>query len=67
MTDSPSKPGLQSQRSKTTERKPYAAPRITSRETLESAANVCTGFGAKAQQGAPSPGGGSCGQTQIGS
>jgi len=42
--------------------RPYQAPAILSRERLESAANVCTGFGLKTQPGAPAPGGGLCGQ-----
>ena len=50
--------GVQSQ-------KPYEAPRVISRERLESAANVCTGFGQKAQPDAPSPGGGVCGQSGL--
>ena len=45
--------------------KPYQPPRILSRETLESAANVCTGFGMKAQPGQPAPGGGLCGQSGL--
>jgi hypothetical protein len=42
--------------------KPYEPPAILSRERLESAANICTGFGLKTQPGAPAPGGGLCGQ-----
>ena len=45
--------------------KPYQPPRILSRETLESAANVCTGFGMKGQPGQPAPGGGLCGQSGL--
>ncbi len=46
--------------------KPYQPPRILSRETLESAAAVCTGFGMKNQPGQPSPGiPGICGQSGL--
>lgn len=45
--------------------KPYQPPAIVSRERLESAANVCSGFGQKSQAGAPSPGGGDCGQRGL--
>lgn len=39
----------------------YQPPRILSRERLESAANVCTGFGAKTEVGLEGPYGGTCG------
>lgn len=43
----------------------YEPPRVLSRERLESAANVCTGFGMKEQPGATSPFGGLCGQAGL--
>jgi hypothetical protein len=46
-------------------RKPYQPPRILSRERLESAANVCIGFGMKAQPQAPSPWGSECGAVSL--
>ena len=45
--------------------RPYEPPAILSRERLESAANVCTGFGLKTSSGMPSPGGGECGQVGL--
>ena len=47
--------------------KSYQPPAIVSRERLESAANVCTGFGMKDVGGAPAPGGGMCGQSGLNS
>ena len=44
--------------------RPYQSPAILSRERLESAANVCSGYGLKTQPGLPSGDGISlCGQT----
>ena len=44
--------------------RPYQSPAILSRERLESAANVCSGYGLKTQPTIEiAPGGGVCGQT----
>jgi hypothetical protein len=48
-------------------KKSYQPPSVLSRERLESAANVCTGFGLKSDPGAPAPGGGTCGQAGLNS
>lgn len=37
------------------DRRRYSAPSILSRERLESAANVCSGYGTKSNQGQPNP------------
>ena len=45
----------------------YEPPRVLSRERLESAANVCTGYGMKQDPGLPGPSGGLCGQAGLSS
>jgi hypothetical protein len=58
-TDNATKHGAETQLMR-----PYQPPAILSRERLESAANVCTGFGLK-NIDEPSPYGGACGQLGI--